>query len=70
MKHLRLSDDLSLPPDAVTQVIAWLGKRGGGKTYGAMRLCELFLDNKAQSVVIDPVGVWYGLRIASDGKGM
>src|SRR3990167_8452409 len=35
-----------------------------------MRLCELFLDNKAQSVVIDPVGVWYGLRIASDGKGM
>lgn len=60
---LKLSENLELPASAVTQTFAFLGKRGGGKTYAAMKLCELMLEEKAQAVALDPVGVWYGLRV-------
>ncbi len=65
---LRISDDLELPADAVTQKFAWLGRTGSGKSYGAMKLCELMLAAKAQVVALDPVGVWWGLRTGK-GKG-
>jgi hypothetical protein len=65
---LKLADNLTLPIEAVTQTFAFLGKRGGGKTYGAMKLCELMLDANAQIVALDPVGNWYGLRLSADGK--
>ena len=39
-----------------------------GKTYAATKLAEELLAAGAQIVALDPVGVWYGLRIASDGK--
>jgi hypothetical protein len=67
-KKLQLADALSLPIDAVTQTFAFLGRRGSGKTYGATKLAELMLDAGAQIAVLDPVGVWYGLRLAADGK--
>lgn len=66
---LTISDDLSLPIDAVTQTFAFLGRRGSGKTYGAGKLAELMLGAGAQVVVLDPIGVWYGLRLSADGKG-
>lgn len=53
---------------AVTQKMAWIGTSGGGKTYGAMRLAEEMYDQHAQFVVLDPVGVWYGLRLDKSGK--
>jgi len=62
-KLLRISDDLALPVDAVTQVIGFLGRRGSGKTYAATKLAELMLEAHGQVVVLDPVGVWYGLRL-------
>lgn len=65
---LKLSKDLAPPPETVTQKLAWLGTTGSGKTYGASKLAEQFWDIGAQFVVIDPVGVWYGLRLAKDGK--
>jgi hypothetical protein len=68
MKPLQLSKELSLPIDAVTQTFAFLGRRGSGKTYGAGKLAELMLDAGAQIVVLDPIGVWYGLRLSADGK--
>lgn len=61
--EMLISDDLALPVDAVTQVIGFLGRRGSGKTYAATKLAELMLDAHAQIVVLDPVGVWYGLRL-------
>jgi hypothetical protein len=64
MSKLRLSEDLALPLDAVTQKFAILGRTGSGKSYAATKLCEEMLDAKAQVIAIDPVGVWYGLRIA------
>ena len=69
MTQLKISNDLSLPTDAVTQKMAFLARTGAGKTYAAMKLCELMLDAGAQVVALDPVGVWYGLRLAADGKG-
>lgn len=61
---LKFGEDLSLPYEVVTQKLAWLGISGSGKTYGATKLAELMLGIGAQIVVLDPVGVWYGLRLA------
>jgi hypothetical protein len=61
--------DLFLPLEVVTQKLAFLGTSGGGKTYGASKLAELMLEASAQVVILDPVGVWYGLRVGAGGKG-
>lgn len=68
MKNLKISKDISIPPEIVTQKLAWLGTTGSGKTYGASKLAEQMWNLGAQFVVLDPVGVWYGLRLAKDGK--
>jgi hypothetical protein len=68
MSKLMISEKLSLPVDAVTQKMAWLGRTGSGKTYGATKLAELMIEAMAQVVAIDPVGVWWGLRLAANGK--
>jgi hypothetical protein len=57
-----------LPLKAITERLAFLGQSGSGKTYAAMRLAELMLEVLAQIIVLDPMGVWWGLRSASDGK--
>lgn len=67
-KLLRISNELSLPIEAVTQIFAFLGRRGSGKSYAATKLAEEMLGERAQIVALDPVGCWYGLRIAADGK--
>lgn len=64
----RISKDLSLPADAVTQKFGFMGRSGSGKTYGAGRFVEEMLKHRAQVVIVDPVGVWWGLRLAKDGK--
>ena len=63
---LRLADNLTLPLDAVTEKLAWLGRTGSGKTYGAMKLAELMLEAGAQ---IGALGVWRGLRVPAQKKG-
>jgi len=65
---LALAKDLNPPLDAVTQTFGCIGRKGSGKTYLAGRLAEQMLDHHAQIIVIDPVGNWYGLRVAADGK--
>lgn len=68
MKNLKISKEISLPPDAVTQTIGIIGRKGAGKTYLATMVAEQMLDIKAQTIIVDPVGVWWGLRINADGK--
>jgi hypothetical protein len=65
---LHLSDDLTLPLDACTQTFAWIGRKGSGKTYGAGKMVEELLDHNVQTVILDTVGNWYGLRILPDGS--
>lgn len=69
MKALKISDQLSLPPDAVTQTFALLAKRGVGKTYTLLVMAEEMLAAGQTVVVADPVGVCWGLRASADGNG-
>ncbi len=67
--QIKISKDIpALPDKAVTEKMAWLGTTGGGKTYAASAFAEQCWHIGAQFVVLDPVGVWYGLRLAKDGK--
>lgn len=65
---LKISDSLKLPHESVTQTFAVLGKRGSGKTNFAVVLVEEMVRAQLPVVVIDPVGVWHGLRSSADGK--
>lgn len=58
-----------LPPAALSQHIAVLGKTGSGKTYAAKGIIEQLLDDKKRVGIIDPTGAWFGLRSSRDGKG-
>lgn len=66
---MKLAKDLPLNTSAVTQTFAFIGKRGGGKTYAASKLAELMLDISAQVIVLDVVGTWYGLRVPKKKGG-
>lgn len=68
MKTLDISKDLKLPVNSTTQKFGWLGVTGSGKTYGASKYAEELWGKSVQFIVLDPVGVWYGLRLAEDGK--
>jgi len=62
-KMLRVASSLSLPLDAVTQKIAWLGRTGSGKTFGCKRMVEQMLHAGAQVIILDGSGGWAGLRL-------
>lgn len=65
---LVISDSLELPDEAVTQTFAILAKRGVGKTYTASVMVEEMLKNNLHVAVVDPIGVWWGLRTSANGK--
>jgi len=68
MKSIQISKTLRLTVDVVTQTLGIIGRKGSGKTYLSMLLAEGLLDMKAQVVILDPVGNWWSLRLAADGK--
>jgi len=57
-----------IPEEALDDRLAFVGTAGSGKTYNAGSCVERLLAAKARVVVIDPLGVWWGLRLKSDGK--
>lgn len=67
MNDLKIAPKLKLPLDVAGEAIGILAKRGAGKTNTAKVLVEELLDADVQVVVLDPVGVWWGLRSAADG---
>jgi DNA helicase HerA-like ATPase len=62
VEGLTLGPGLVLPVEAVTETFAILAKRGAGKTYTAAVLVEEMMGAALPVVIIDPVGVWWGLR--------
>jgi len=66
--NLRISAALSLPLEAATWVLSYLAKRGAGKTYDAAVQAEEMLKSKTPIVVIDGMGIWWGLRVSADGE--
>lgn len=67
MSDLRISENLSLPLEAATWVISYLAKRGAGKTYNASVQAEEMLKVEIPIVVVDGMGIWWGLRVSNDG---
>lgn len=59
---------MSFPPELLAQHIAIVGKTGSGKTYTAKGLVETLLADQRRVCVLDPTGVWWGLRSSADGQ--
>jgi hypothetical protein len=65
---LHISDDLALPTDTVTSTLIVYGGKGMGKTnFGSVLVEELTASGLRWSV-LDPLGVWWGLRHSADGQ--
>jgi uncharacterized protein len=58
---------LVLPADALDDRIAIVGTAGSGKTYAVKGFVECLLEAGARVAVVDPLGVWWGLRASADG---
>ena len=69
MNQLKISPKLSLPIDVARRVFSFLAIRGAGKTYCAAVLAEEMLKAGIPIIIIDPMGVWWGLRVGHAGKG-
>jgi hypothetical protein len=57
-----------IPVEALDEDIAILGRKGGGKSYTAKGIVERLLDMGRRVLVLDPLGVWAGLRTSADGE--
>lgn len=66
--RIALSADFTMPVDSVTATFSILGKKGRGKTYTASVLAEELMDAGCLICVIDPTGVWHGLRSSANGR--
>lgn len=58
----------ALPVDALVQTFAVMGIRGSGKTTAVAVLAEEFSKAGLPWIMLDPVGVGWGLRAGKDGK--
>lgn len=68
-KGLWLGEGLYFPPDVVTETLLIIAKRGSGKTHTASVLVEELIGAGLRTCVIDPIGVWWGLRSNATGDG-
>jgi len=59
---LRISEELELPLDVAGEAIGILATRGAGKSFTSAVLVEELFDAGVQTVVLDPTGVYWGLR--------
>lgn len=67
-KIIQLVKGIKIPLDAATQKLAFLGRSSSGKSYASMKFVEELLTHQVQTVILDPVGIWYSLRLRADGK--
>ncbi|MGH6792541.1 MAG: hypothetical protein ACRECF_07365 [Methyloceanibacter sp.] len=57
-----------IPDAALDDRLGFIGTSGSGKTYNAGGAVERLLHRKARVVIVDPLGVWWGLRLKADGR--
>lgn len=69
MSKLRIGPKLTLPVDTVTGTLIVYGGKGMGKSVFASVLSEELSAAGQRFSVIDPMGVFWGLRHSADGKG-
>jgi hypothetical protein len=65
----RVSKDLVMPRDSISWVTTYIAKRGAGKTYDAAVYTEQVILNKVPTMVLDGMGVWWGLRTGVNEQG-
>lgn len=65
---LKISKEISLPLEAVTQTFGILAIKGSGKSYTGSVMAEEMLNAGQQVIAIDPTGAWWGLQSSADGK--
>ena len=66
---LRISPELQLPVDAVTETFGILAVKRAGKSNAAVAIAEEMFKAGLPWIAIDPKGDWWGIRSSSDGKG-
>lgn len=59
---------MSIPEKILDKHLGILGINGSGKTYTAKGCVEMLLDKKERVCIIDPTGVWWGLKSSATGK--
>ena len=57
-----------IPDAALDDRLAIVGTSGSGKTYAAGTAVERLLKTGARVVIVDPLDVWWGLRLKADGN--
>ena len=57
-----------IPDAALDDRLGFIGMTGSGKTYGAGTCIERILAKRDRLIILDPLGVWWGLRQMADGK--
>lgn len=65
--QLHISDTLQLPLDTVVETLVILARRGRGKTNTAVVMAEELIRLGQPVLIVDPLGVWWGLRAGADG---
>ena len=65
---IQIAANAKLPLSAVTETFGIMGMRGRGKTYLGTLLFEQMHAAGAQVVALDPIGNWWHLRLAANGK--
>lgn len=69
MTKVHLGKNLSLPAaELATKIVSALGMRGSGKSNLMTVIAEQLLAAGIQVVVLDDVGIHFGLRLKPDGK--
>lgn len=66
---LRLSPELLLKDESMTQTFALLAMRGAGKSNVLVVMAEEMHAAGLHWIAIDPKGDWWGIRSSGDGKG-
>lgn len=57
-----------IPDEVLESDIAAIAQKGAGKTYLMKGLVERNLHAGRRTVIVDPLGVWWGLKVLASGK--
>lgn len=64
---IRSGPAFPIPDAALDDRLGWVGTSGSGKTYNAGGAVERLLASGARIIIVDPLDVWWGLRLAANG---
>lgn len=56
-----------IPLEALKESVAVVGRTGSGKSYAIRGAVEILLREQQRVCIVDPTGVWHGLRSSASG---